>query len=70
MKGIYFSHRQLPTFYNLTRMELGVNHTCGWRLLPDLLESSPNLEELVFDEVSRDVMNSYNMEVSFLKIFN
>ncbi|XP_058202586.1 FBD-associated F-box protein At3g49020-like [Rhododendron vialii] len=41
---------KLPTFHNLTRLELGVNNRVRWVLLPYLLESSPNLTSLVFVE--------------------
>ncbi|KAI8566608.1 hypothetical protein RHMOL_Rhmol02G0053900 [Rhododendron molle] len=41
---------KLPTFRNLTWLELGVNSRVRWVLLPYLLESSPNLTSLVFVE--------------------
>ncbi|GFZ02615.1 LOW protein: F-box/FBD/LRR-like protein [Actinidia rufa] len=49
LEAIDCSHCSLPTFHNLTHLELGVNIN-GWQLLPDLLDSSPNLEVLDFVE--------------------
>ncbi|KAK2997579.1 hypothetical protein RJ639_026060 [Escallonia herrerae] len=39
-----------PTFPNLIRLTLGVPKRGGWKLLPSLLESTPNLEVLVFED--------------------
>ncbi|KAK2976639.1 hypothetical protein RJ640_024173 [Escallonia rubra] len=39
-----------PTFPNLVRLTLGVPKRGGWKLLPSLLESTPNLEVLVFED--------------------
>ncbi|OMO56229.1 Leucine-rich repeat 2 [Corchorus olitorius] len=41
-----------PTFYNLFHLELGLSHLDGWGLLSHLLNSSPNLETLVFRQAS------------------
>ncbi|CAK7324034.1 unnamed protein product [Dovyalis caffra] len=38
----------LPTFHYLTKLELYVGEFINWESLPDLLESSPNPEILVF----------------------
>ncbi|XP_050216640.1 F-box protein At4g09920-like isoform X2 [Mercurialis annua] len=40
----------LPTFNNLKKLELYVGKPVDWESLPDLLQSSPNLEVLVFPE--------------------
>jgi len=58
MKALEYSHNSLPTFHNLIKLELDVYHN-GGRLLPDLLESSPNLEVLVFLGVSRNANNYF-----------
>ncbi|XP_071723867.1 FBD-associated F-box protein At4g10400-like [Rutidosis leptorrhynchoides] len=39
---------ELPIFEHLARLELGVGEYVDWRLLPNVLESAPNLEELIF----------------------
>ncbi|KAK2999646.1 hypothetical protein RJ639_023182 [Escallonia herrerae] len=39
-----------PTFPNLVHLTLGVPKRRGWKLLPSLLENTPNLEVLVFEE--------------------
>uniref|UniRef100_A0A2N9I8T0 F-box domain-containing protein n=1 Tax=Fagus sylvatica TaxID=28930 RepID=A0A2N9I8T0_FAGSY len=44
----------LPTFHNLTDLKLGMDDNVGWKLLPNLLQSSPNLKVLVFMDVSMD----------------
>ena len=44
----------LPTFHNLTNLKLGMDDNVGWKLLPNLLQSSPNLKVLVFKDVSMD----------------
>ncbi|XP_063939925.1 F-box/LRR-repeat protein At4g14103-like isoform X2 [Daucus carota subsp. sativus] len=39
---------KFPLFHNLVRLELGANKEAGWDLLAELLQSTPNLEVLVF----------------------
>ncbi|KAL8105214.1 hypothetical protein AgCh_029127 [Apium graveolens] len=39
---------EIPMFHNVARLELGANKQAGWDLLAELLESTPNLEVLVF----------------------
>ncbi|KAK3000355.1 hypothetical protein RJ639_021392 [Escallonia herrerae] len=39
-----------PTFPNLVRLTLDVFKSGGWKLLPSLLENTPNLEVLVFED--------------------
>ncbi|XP_068339739.1 F-box/LRR-repeat protein At4g14103-like [Pyrus communis] len=41
--------RLLPTFYNLNHLELLLKTCCSWKSLIKLLEISPNLENLVFE---------------------
>ncbi|KAH7861178.1 hypothetical protein Vadar_022661 [Vaccinium darrowii] len=48
--AIYCSSYALPTFRNLTKLKLGDLSTRGWKFLPHLLESAPNLEVLIFYE--------------------
>ncbi|XP_057950923.1 F-box protein At4g22280-like isoform X2 [Malania oleifera] len=48
----------LPTFPNLTRLELDSDHDTGLVLLPQLLYSSPKLEALVIGEGFVDVKES------------
>lgn len=43
---------EIPMFHNVARLELGANKQAGWDLLAELLESTPNLEVLVFPRVS------------------
>ncbi|XP_059631951.1 F-box/LRR-repeat protein At4g14103-like [Cornus florida] len=51
MEALNFAYDYtLPTFHNLTRLELTVDGWKGWNLLPKLLASSPILEVLVFVE--------------------
>lgn len=38
----------LPTFHNVTHLELDVNNQIGWKLLADILDRSPNLVSLYF----------------------
>ncbi|KAK7816047.1 F-box/FBD/LRR-repeat protein At5g56420 isoform X1 [Quercus suber] len=40
----------LPTFHNLTHLKLGIDDNVGWELLPNILQSSPNLKVLNFKE--------------------
>lgn len=46
----YANHANLPTFSNLVHLELGLDELNGLVLLPNLLESSPKLEDLVLRE--------------------
>lgn len=57
----YADNIQLPTFHNLVHLTLGVtfrknkpgdDEFGGWRLLPSVLNSVPNLEVLVFEDVN------------------
>lgn len=57
MKAIDYSNCSLPAFCNLTLLELDVDFLHGWKLLPNLLQSAPNLEVLDFIQVSFDVLN-------------
>ncbi|XAR56554.1 hypothetical protein NMG60_11037088 [Bertholletia excelsa] len=41
----------LPDLGNLVTLKLGVDHSHGWIILPSLLEKSPKLEVLIFEEV-------------------
>lgn len=50
LEALCYSPCSWPTFHNLTTMELGVNHIVGWQTLAKLLESSPNLQVLNFNE--------------------
>lgn len=53
MKALsYASDYCFPTFHNLSQLELIVDAWSGWTLLPYILGSSPNLESLVFPQVS------------------
>ncbi|CAK9175527.1 unnamed protein product [Ilex paraguariensis] len=49
IEALYLCRCKLPVLHNLTSLELGVSMV-GWQLLPDLLESSPQLRTLVFEE--------------------
>ncbi|KAF7140866.1 hypothetical protein RHSIM_Rhsim06G0214100 [Rhododendron simsii] len=46
--AIRCSSSPMPTFHNLTELELGGLNSFGWQLLPHLLERAPNLEVLSF----------------------
>ncbi|EEF39439.1 conserved hypothetical protein [Ricinus communis] len=48
--GVIIRDYALPTFNNLKKLELYVGKPVNWELLPNLLESSPNLEVLIFPE--------------------
>lgn len=48
MESLLRTRRLLPTFENLTRLELQSRYSEGWGLLPSLLGSTPRLETLVF----------------------
>ncbi|KAI3738411.1 hypothetical protein L2E82_28441 [Cichorium intybus] len=39
---------EIPMFHNLVKFEIGIDSRFGWILLPDLLESMPNLEHITF----------------------
>lgn len=43
---------RLPTFHNLNHLELHLQSCCSWKLLTNFLNVSPNLESLVFENVS------------------
>ncbi|KAK3017567.1 hypothetical protein RJ639_006634, partial [Escallonia herrerae] len=45
----------LPTFHNLTRLEVLIHDCCGWNVLTELhiLQSSPNLEVFILKKVFR-----------------
>ncbi|XP_058220034.1 putative F-box protein At5g38390 [Rhododendron vialii] len=45
--AIHLSSYAMPTFQNLTELQLGDLNNHGWEFLPHLLESAPNLETLV-----------------------
>nr|XP_027077162.1 F-box/FBD/LRR-repeat protein At3g52680-like [Coffea arabica] len=56
---LFYFQKLLPTFEKLTYLELEVRkyydkHTRSWKMLSWLLESAPNLQVLVFDEVFWD----------------
>ncbi|CAI9115109.1 OLC1v1015943C1 [Oldenlandia corymbosa var. corymbosa] len=51
--------RMLPTFENLARLELNVRDVCSirdWEALPFFLENAPNLEVLLFNHVSTNIL--------------
>ncbi|KAI8545932.1 hypothetical protein RHMOL_Rhmol07G0075800 [Rhododendron molle] len=48
LEAIDYSNCSLPAFCNLTLLELDVDFLHGWKLLPNLLQSAPNLEVLDF----------------------
>ena len=58
MKALFEFRGRLPTFRNLTILQLGpfnydgVDHGHLWKMLPRLLESAPDLEVLILGEVS------------------
>lgn len=60
IKALCFSQLLLPTFENLIKLELRPSvcphfpRICISKVLSSLFESSPNLEELIFSEVSYD----------------
>ena len=45
-------HNGFPQFHNLTELSLTVEVYCDQTLLYDFLENSPNLESLLFPQVS------------------
>ena len=47
----YNSDRPLAMFRNLKHLQLGGFDTDGWELLPEILDSAPNLEFLDITEV-------------------
>lgn len=58
LKALYHLRHLVPTFKNLTTLELesaaddhDVDHILSWKTLPSLLENAPKLEVLVYDEV-------------------
>ncbi|GFZ15489.1 hypothetical protein Acr_24g0016790 [Actinidia rufa] len=46
----YYHGYNIPKFHNLVHLKLGVDRHHAWRLLPNLLVNSPNLEVLLFEE--------------------
>lgn len=52
MQAIVYSDYPLPTFHNLTELEVSSDAVEGWELLPDLLDNAPCLEVLSFSSVS------------------
>ncbi|XVF29711.1 hypothetical protein REPUB_Repub15cG0145800 [Reevesia pubescens] len=48
----------LPTFPYLLRLELGIDHYYGWKLLPHFLEISPIIEFLALERESRQILNT------------
>lgn len=54
LKALHFADNDhLPAFHNLTRLEVKVVDYYGWKMLPDLLGSSPNLENFIMKQVIR-----------------
>ena len=45
-------HYEFPPFHNLTELVINVNECFHETLLDDFLQNSPNLESLVFPQVS------------------
>ncbi|XP_027118488.1 F-box/LRR-repeat protein At4g14103-like [Coffea arabica] len=75
---LYGSQDFLPTFNNLTSLELGlghnghnageIDHTLAWRILPTLFEKAPNLEVLTFTHMILDnISESNELESLFLE---
>ncbi|KAF7139444.1 hypothetical protein RHSIM_Rhsim07G0064000 [Rhododendron simsii] len=66
LEAIDYSNCSLPAFCNLTPLELDVNFLHGWKLLPNLLQSAPNLEVLDFIQRGKyreeEKQSKHNME--------
>ncbi|XP_027158531.1 F-box/LRR-repeat protein At4g14103-like [Coffea eugenioides] len=78
LEVLYGSQDFLPTFNNLTSLELGpghnghnageIDHTLAWRTLPSLFEKAPNLEVLTFTCMILDnISESNELESLFLE---
>lgn len=66
LKALYLCRELLPTFKSLTTLSLdpshdlflkNYDHTCLWKVLPSLLKNAPNLEVLIFDQVSCELFS-------------
>ena len=69
LSGMFCGY-ELPAFHSVTRLELEVDYGYGLEFLKEFLDTSPNLEILILENVRADVTDDWFWLALLVAIFD